>query len=141
MTKKKSVSKEDIDNWQKYIKNPTDVVDKDNYNIANEKNVKKNRFKYDLHGYSLLDANKKVKEIILSSAGAGCEEILLITGKGLHSTTDADVYVSKDLSKLKSSVPEFIRNDDEINKYVISISEASIEDGGAGAILIKLKNL
>ena len=103
--------------------------------------LQKKKLKYDLHGFTLEDANKKVKEIILSSAGVGYNELLLITGKGLHSTTDADVYVSKDLSKLKSSVPEFIRNDDEINKYVISISEASIEDGGAGAILIKLKNL
>ena len=69
------------------------------------------------------------------------KELLLITGKGLHSNTTEDTYVSKDLSKLKYSVPEFIKNNDELNKYVISISEASIKDGGSGAILIKLKNL
>ena len=65
----------------------------------------------------------------------------MITGKGLHSTTENDTYVSKDLSKLKYSVPEFINSNNEINKYVNSISDASIKDGGSGAILIKLKNL
>ena len=94
-----------------------------------------------MHGFTLIDANEKVKEIILSCIDSKYKEILLITGKGLHSTTDNDTYVSKDLSKLKHSVPEFINNNDEIKKYVISISEASIEDGGAGAIIIKLKNL
>ena len=69
------------------------------------------------------------------------KEILLITGKGLHSTTDNDTYVSKNLSKLKFSVPEFINNNNELSDCVFSISEATIKDGGAGAILIKLKNL
>ena len=94
-----------------------------------------------LHGFTLQDANKKVKEIILSCVSNKYKEILLITGKGLHSNTDEDTYVSKDLSKLKFSVPEFINNNDELSKFIISISEASHKDGGAGAILIKLKNL
>ena len=84
---------------------------------------------------------KKVKQMILSGVGKKYKEILLVTGKGLHSTTDEDTYVSKDLSKLKFSVPNFINNSNELNKYVISISEASFKDGGAGAILIKLKYL
>jgi DNA-nicking Smr family endonuclease len=141
VTKKKSVSKEDIDNWQKYIKNPTDVVDKDNYNIANKKNVKKNRFKYDLHGYSLLDANKKVKEIILLCAKKKYKEILLITGKGIHSNTENDIYASKYLSKLRFSVPEFINTDTDLARRVLSISSASKSEGGDGAIIIKLKEL
>ena len=86
-------------------------------------------------------ANLKIREIILSCIRQKFKEILLITGKGLHSTTDNDIFVSKNLSKLKFSVPEFINNNNELNKYIISISEASIKDGGAGAILIKLKNL
>ena len=139
MIKKKVLSQIDKEVWDNFIKSPSHIYDKEQENKKYK--FTKKKLKYDLHGFTLENANKKVKEIILSSAGAGCNELLLITGKGLHSTTDADVYVSKDLSKLKSSVPEFIRNDDEINKYVISISEASIEDGGAGAILIKLKNL
>ena len=139
MIKKKNLSKEDKETWENFIKRPSDIYDKEK---SNDKNIYKKKYlKYDLHGFSLEDANKKVKEIILSCIDNKYKEILFITGKGLHSTTDLDTYVSKDLSKLKFSVPEFINNNNELNKYIISISEASIKDGGAGAILIKLKNL
>ena len=67
--------------------------------------------------------------------------MLLITGKGLHSTSDKDAYISEDLGKLKYSVPEFIKSDIELNKLIISIKEAEVKDGGEGAILIKFKNL
>ena len=116
-----------------------DIYDKEIDNV--KFNHSKERFRYDLHGFTLIDANQKVKNIILSCVKNKYKEILLITGKGLHSTTEKDAYVSKELSKLKFSVPNFINNDSELNKYVLSISEASIKDGGAGAILIKLKNL
>ena len=69
------------------------------------------------------------------------KELLLITGKGIHSTNDKDAYISKDLGKLKFSVPEFIKTDQELNKFIISINDADIKDGGEGAIIIKLKNL
>ena len=69
------------------------------------------------------------------------KEILLITGKGIHSTNEKDVFVSKDFGKLKYSVPEFIKSDQELNKLIISINDANLRDGGKGAILIKLKNL
>ena len=65
----------------------------------------------------------------------------MITGKGIHSTNEKDSYVSKDFGRLKFSVPEFIKSDHELNKLIISVSEAAIKDGGEGAILIKLKNL
>ncbi len=139
MIKKKNLSKEDSDTWDNFTNNPTDIYDKE----GSEKNskIRKERFRFDLHGYSLDDANKKVKEIILFCLSNKYKEILLITGKGLHSTSDNDCYISKELSKLKFSVPEFINNDHEIKKNLVSISEASSRDGGDGAILIKLKNL
>jgi len=137
--KKKNLSAEDKKVWDSFTKYPSDIYDKE---IENAKfNHSKERFRYDLHGFTLIDANQKVKNIILSCVKNKYKEILLITGKGLHSTTENDAYVSKELSKLKFSVPNFINNDSELNKYVLSISEASIKDGGAGAILIKLKNL
>ena len=68
-------------------------------------------------------------------------EVLLITGKGMHSNSDKDIYVSKDLGKLRFSVPEFIKSDQELNKFIVSIKEAELKDGGQGAIIIKLKNL
>jgi len=135
--KKKNLSLEDLKAWENFTNQPSDIYDKEK---VSQKIISRNeRLRYDLHGFTLADANKKVKEIILSGASSEYKELLLITGKGLHSNTNEDTYVSKDLSKLKYSVPEFIKNNEELNKYVISISEASLKDGGSGAILIKLK--
>ncbi len=138
MIKKKSLSKEDQKVWEDYTLNPSDIIDKDkNYS----RTVNKERFKFDLHGYTLDDANKKVREIILSCKENNYKEILLITGKGLHSKNEKDIYVSKNFGTLRYSVPEFIKSEKELNNFIISINEAEIKDGGAGALLIKLKNL
>ena len=139
MIKKKNISQEDINTWKDYIKNPTDVTDKDN--IQKDSQLQYHRFKYDLHGLTLLKANEKVKEIILLCVEKHYKEILFITGKGIHSNTDKNVYVSKDLSKLKYSVPEYIKSDLNLSKHIVSISNADETDGGDGAIIIKLKKL
>ena len=139
MIKKKDLSKEDKETWDNFTRQPSDIYDKD-LQIADD-NPRKNRLRYDLHGFTLEDANKKVKDLILSGIRNKYKEILLITGKGLHSNTEEDTYVSKNLSKLRFSVPEFINSCDELSKFVVSISQASLKDGGSGAILIKLKNL
>ena len=139
MIKKKDLDQDDKKTWEEFIKDPSDIYDKDkDYSIENQR---KERFKYDLHGYTLEDANRKVKEIILSCQENKYKEILLITGKGLHSTNDKDIYVSKNLGTLRYSVPEFIKSNEELNNFIISIKEADIKDGGEGALLIKLKNL
>ncbi len=139
MIKKKGSDQDNTKAWEEFIKNPSNIYDKDK-NYSNE-NDRKGRFIYDLHGYTLDDANSKVREIILSCKEKNFKEILLITGKGLHSKNDKDIYVSKKLGTLRYSVPVFIKSDEELNNYIISINEAEIKDGGAGAILIKLKNL
>ena len=139
MIKKKNISQEDINTWKNYIKSPTDITDKDN--IQDDSKSYHNRFKYDLHGFTLLEANEKVKEIILLCVKKNYKEILLITGKGIHSKTEKDVYASKDLSKLRYSVPEYIKADVDLSKYVMSIASATKIDGGDGAIIIKLKKL
>ncbi|MDB2353337.1 Smr/MutS family protein [Candidatus Pelagibacter bacterium] len=139
MIKKKDLSKEDINTWKTYIKNPSDIYDKDKNSLQNQE--RKDRFKFDLHGYTLDEANLKVRELIIKCVKNKYKEILLITGKGLHSNSDGDAYVSKNLSKLKYSVPEFIKSNEELSKLIISLSEADLKDGGEGAILIKLKNL
>ena len=66
---------------------------------------------------------------------------MLITGKGIHSSNEKDIYISKDFGKLKYSVPEFIKSDQELKNLIISVNKADIKDGGEGAILIKLKSL
>ncbi len=138
MKKDKSISDVDLNTWQEFINNPKNLYDKDKEN----KNIyKNNRYKLDLHGYTLDQANQKVKEIIEFCSEKKIQEILLITGKGLHSNTNDDVFKSKNFSKLKYSVPEYIKSNQNINKYISSIKEASQKDGGEGALLIKLKKL
>ena len=80
MIKKKNISQEDINTWKNYIKNPKDITDKDS--IQNENNSNNTRFKFDLHGFTLYQANEKVKEIILLCLEKNYKEILFITGKG-----------------------------------------------------------
>ena len=139
MNKKKNLSKTDVETWETYIKNPSDIYDKDKNN--HKKKNGKERFKFDLHGHSLDEANQIVRDIIFSCVKKKFKEILFITGKGLHSTSDSDAYVSRDFSKLKYSVPDFIKSDEDLNKFVFSISNADMKDGGEGAILVKLRNL
>ena len=139
MIKKKNISQEDINTWKNYIKSPTDIIDKDNIKYKSKSHH--NRFKYDLHGFTLIEANEKVKEIILLCVKKNYKEILFITGKGIHSNTEKNVYASKDLSKLSYSVPEYIKSDLDLSKHILSISNADKIDAGDGAIIIKLKKL
>ena len=139
MIKKKDLSEKDLNTWETYIKNPTDLYDKEKYSQKNQD--RKERFRFDLHGHTLDEANQRVRDIIFLCVKQKYKEILFITGKGLHSTSDKDAYVSKDFSKLKYSVPDFIKSDDDLNKLVFSISDADTRDGGEGAILVKLRNL
>ena len=138
MIKKKDPSQEDKKTWEEYIKNPSDIYDKDQG--ASNSVQRRERYKFDLHGFTLDEANNKVKEIIEYCLKNKFKELLLITGKGIHSTSDEDAYISKNLGKLKYSVPEFIKTS-ELRKFIISINDAEKKDGGEGAIIIRLKNL
>ena len=139
MNKKKDLSEDDKKVWENYLKNPSDLYDKEKIN--SKTNQRKKRYKFDLHGFTLEEANKKVDEVILHCIKEKYKELLLITGKGIHSSGDKSLYVSKNFSKLKYSVPEFIKTHQELKNYIISIDDAEKKDGGEGAILIKLKNL
>ena len=138
MIKKKDPSQEDKKTWEEYIKNPSDIYDKDQG--ASNNIQKRDRYKFDLHGFTLDEANNKVKEILKYCLKNKFKELLLITGKGIHSTIDENAYISKNLGKLKYSVPEFIKSSG-FNKFIISINDAEKKDGGEGAIIIRLKNL
>ena len=92
-----------------------------------------------MHGYSLNEANQKVKDLILKSYENGVSKLIIVTGKGIHSQNDKDPFVSKDLGILKYSVPEFINNSKELLDLILEIKDAKIEDGGSGAFYIYLK--
>ena len=137
MKKKDSLSQKDKEDWKNFLEDTSTIPDKDQKDQINESI---NKFRFDLHGLTLDEANKKVKEIIKSCSEKNCREILLITGKGLHSNQE-DVYKSSDLGKLRFSVPEYINSNPEISKLILSIVNPSQKEGGEGALLIKLKKL
>ncbi len=139
MKKKENISKTDKENWEEYIRNPKDVFDKEGEILKNYPD--NSNVKFDLHGYSLNEANSKVREIIFDCHKKKIKEIFLITGKGMHSNTNQDVYRSKELSKLRYSIPDYIKSNLEISEKVSAITSPEKERGGEGVLVIKLKNL
>ena len=134
----KDISDKDKKDWQRFISNKDKVYDKDIKKISklNEK-IRS----LDLHGYTLDEANKLIENFINKSYQERVNKLIIVTGKGLHSKTENDPYVSKNLSILKYSVPEFIRNNEKLMKKILEIKGADIKDGGSGAFYIYLKNL
>ena len=92
-----------------------------------------------MHGFTLDEANKIVERFINKSYDEGVSKIRIVTGKGLHSDNEKNPYISKDLSILKHSVPEYIKKNNELMKLIIEFKEASSHDGGEGAFYIHLK--
>jgi DNA-nicking Smr family endonuclease len=132
----KKISDKDKIDWEEFISKNEKLPNKD-LNLNKKKKLKVASI--DLHGYSLLEANKIVQNYIENAYEEGISKIIVVTGKGIHSDVEKDPYVSKDLSILKYSVPEFIENNKDLNKKILEIRDASIEDGGSGAFYIYLK--
>ncbi len=130
------ISDKDKKDWERFIASEEKVIDKDSK--SNLKTTQKNKY-IDLHGYSLEDANKKIENLIIESYLEKIKKIIVVTGKGLHSQNEKNPYVSKELSILKYSIPEFIKSNKALVKLINKIEEASIEDGGSGAFYIYLK--
>jgi DNA-nicking Smr family endonuclease len=130
------ISDNDKQVWENFLSSDEKLPNKD-FKLNKKKTLKINHI--DLHGYTLQDANKNIEKFINDSYENGISKIIVVTGKGLHSNVEKDPYVSKDLSILKYSVPEFIENDTELMKKIMDIKDAEIEDGGSGAFYIFLK--
>ena len=131
-----NISNKDKKDWDKFISSNEKLPDKDFRNI--EKKNKKTR-SIDLHGFTLDEANKTIENFINKAFSENINKLIIVTGKGLHSENEKDPYVSKDLSILKYSVPEFISNNASLMSMINEITDAKIEDGGAGAFYIYLK--
>ena len=134
MTKK--ISDKDKKDWENFISSKEELPNKD-YKPKKKNNYKINSI--DLHGYTLEEANKSIEDFINKSYEEGINKLIVVTGKGLHSKNEKDPYVSKDLSILKYSVPEFIKKNIELMKKISEIKSAKIDDGGEGAFYIYLK--
>jgi len=134
----KKISDKDKMDWENFLKNKEKIPNKDfvNKNYIRHEKIKK----IDLHGYTIEEANKAVEKFILKCFDENITKIIVITGKGLRSKNVENPYLSKDLSILKYSVPEFIESTISLTKLIIETTDAKIEDGGSGAFYIYLKN-
>ena len=130
------ISEKDKKDWEKFISSSDNLPNKD-LQTSNHKSFKIKSI--DLHGYTLDEANKAIQNFINKSYEEKINKLIVVTGKGIHSQTEKDPYVSKDLSILKFSVPEFISNNKNLMKIIYEMKDAKIEDGGAGAFYIFLK--
>ena len=131
-----NISEKDKKDWETFLTSKEKLVNKDD-RFKREKNSKIRSV--DLHGYTLEQANKFIYDFIINSYKNEIKKIIVITGKGLHSDNEKNPYISKDLSILKYSVPEFILNNKNLMAKINEIKEANIEDGGSGAFYIFLK--
>jgi len=130
------ISDKDKKDWQNFLSKKEKLPDKD-YSHSKDKSIKISEI--DLHGFTLDEANKTVDKFIKDSFDNGMTKIRIVTGKGLHSDNEKNPYISKDLSILKYSVPEYIKKNNELMKLIIEFKEASSHDGGEGAFYIHLK--
>ena len=131
-----NISDKDKKDWNKFI-NSTEKLPNKDFKHQKNKNLKERSI--DLHGYSLDEANKTIEDFINKAFSENINKLVVVTGKGLHSENEKDPYVSKDLSILKYSVPEFIKNNSNLMSMIIEVKEAKVEDGGSGAFYIFLK--
>jgi len=136
--KKLEISDKDRQDWKKFLENKEKIPNKD---FVNRKNIRHEKIKkIDLHGYTIEEANKAVEQFIQRCFSERVTKIIVITGKGLRSKNVENPYLSKDLSILKYSVPEFIENNKDLTQVIIDTTDAKIEDGGSGAFYVYLKN-
>ena len=130
------ISNKDKRDWENFITTRDKLEDKDH--LKKDKISIKTK-SIDLHGLTLEEANKVVEQFINDSYLENIKKLIVVTGKGLHSQNDKDPYLSKDLSILKYSVPDFIEGNQELMKKILEMKDADIKDGGTGAFYIYLK--
>ena len=122
--------------WETFLSSDEKLFNKDN--TSPQKSPLPPNY-IDLHGYTLDQANKFIESFIIKSYEENINKLIVVTGKGLHSQNEKDPYVSKELSILKYSVPEFISKNKNLMNIIQEITDANIEDGGEGAFYIFLK--
>ena len=130
------ISDKDKKDWENFLSKNDKLSDKDNHKKKNTRGIIKT---LDLHGLTLKEANTTVENFIRNAFKENISKLIIVTGKGLHSNNEKNPYISKDLSILKYSIPEFINNHSELMSMIYDIKDANIEDGGAGAFYVYLK--
>ena len=130
------LSDKDKKDWKNFINSSEKLKSKDieqlNDQIISERSI-------DLHGYTLEEANKQITKFIESCYLNKIKKVNVITGKGMRSKNLEDPYQSKDLSILKYSVPEYIKNNSELMNKIIKIDFEAVNSPSKGNFDIFLK--
>ncbi len=135
----KKISEKDKKDWLNFINKKEKLTDKE---ISEKKKKLFNKEKtIDLHGYTLEEANNKIFEYIENCYLNNVDKINIITGKGLRSKNLDDPYQSNDLSILKYSVPNFIKNNTELMDKILRIDFDSVNSHSKGNFDIILKKV
>ena len=132
----KDIPEKDKEDWINFIESKEKIPNKD---LEKQNKIPFTTRSIDLHGFTLEQANSAIENFINDAFNQKVNKLVVVTGKGLHSENEKDPYVSRDLSILKYSVPEFVKNNKDLMKNIVEIKEADIIDGGSGAFYIYLK--
>ena len=132
------LSNKDKKDWQNFLDSSEKLQSKDSYQL-NDKIISERSI--DLHGYTLEEANKQISEFIENCYVNKVKKVNVITGKGMRSKNLEDPYQSKDLSILKYSVPEYIKNNNQLMNKIIKIDFESVNSPSKGNFDIFLKTI
>ena len=130
------LSDKDKKDWQNFLNSSEKLHSKD---VDQQNNKKIFMRSIDLHGYTLEEANLEISKFIENCFFSGVKKINVITGKGMRSKNLDDPYQSLDLSILKYSVPNYIKNNPELMKKIIRIDFDSVNSPSKGNFDIFLK--
>ena len=133
----KKISDKDKKDWENFLNSSEKLENKDNLNFKSSRRYTERSI--DLHGYTLDEANKKMTSYIEECYEKGISKINVITGKGLRSQNLNDPYQSNNLSILKHSVPNFIKENSQLMSKIIRIDFEAVENQSVGNFDIFLK--
>ncbi len=134
---KKKISNKDREDWNNFIKSKDKMPDKDQQVLEKKSLYYKKTI--DLHGYNLDSANTEIEKFISSCFNQGVIKINIITGKGTRSKNKHDPYQSKDLSILKFSIPNYIKENKQLMKKILKIDFEAVEDPNKGSFNVTLR--
>ncbi len=132
------LSEKDKKDWQKFLESSEKLWSKDLDQSDNKIILERS---IDLHGYTLDEANKKISEFIKNCYVNKVKKVNVITGKGMRSKNMEDPYQSKDLSILKYSIPEYIKNNSELMNKIIKIDFEAVNSPSKGNFDIFMKTI
>ena len=95
--------------------------------------------KVDFHGMSLIEAEELLSNAIIDCYNTNKRCILFVTGKGVNKKeTDHRNETKLYYGKIRGAFTSWIRKPD-IEKYILSVEQASMEYGADGAFFVYLR--